>query len=64
MSAPPPHHRGARPRDTPHAPRVRYACVACEFEDFQSAHSIRRHMVRIHNLALLSKGVLSLTSDM
>jgi len=51
MSAPPPHHRGARPRDTPPAPRVRYACVACEFEDFQFAHSLRRHMVRIHNLA-------------
>jgi len=51
MSAPPPHHRGARTRDTTPAPRVRYACVACEFEDFQSALSFRRHIVHIHNIA-------------
>jgi len=51
MSAPPPHHRGARPRDTPPAPRVRYVCVACELEDFQSAHNLHRQMVRIHNIA-------------
>jgi len=51
MSVPPSHHRGAQPKDTVSAPRVRYACVACEFEDFKTAHSLRRHMIQIHNIA-------------
>jgi len=51
MSATPPYPHGARPKDTTPAPRVRYACVAGEFEDFKNAHSLRRHMVQVHNLA-------------
>jgi len=51
MSALPPHHRGARPKTTLPALRVRYACVACEFENFKTAQSLRRHMVQFHNLA-------------
>jgi len=51
MSVLPPPHRGARPKTTVLASKVRYACVACEFENFKTAHSLRRHMVKMHNLA-------------
>jgi len=51
MSAPPPYPRGARPKDNMPASRVRYACVACEFEHFKTAHSLHCHMVQVHNLA-------------
>jgi len=51
MSAPPPHHRGAHPKTMTPAPKVRYACVACAFEYFQTAHSLRRHMIRVQNFS-------------
>jgi len=51
MSAPPPHHRGAHPKTTGPPIDISYACVACPIKDFKTAHSLRRHMVRIHNLA-------------
>jgi len=50
-SALPPHHRGARPKTTGPTTNVKYACVACEFSDFKSAPSLRRHMIRVHNIA-------------
>jgi len=57
MSTPPPQHRGARPKTRTSAPRVKYACVACAFEDFKTAHSLRRHMIRVQTLpvTLLSR---------
>jgi len=64
MSAPPHQHRGARPKTTVPTARVRYACVACEFSDFQTAHSLRRHVVQVHDLSsdTSSRVVRSLTS--
>jgi len=50
-SAPPPHHRGARPKTTRTTVSINYECVACPFKDFKNAHSLRRHMIRVHNLA-------------
>jgi len=49
MSSRQPPHRGARPKDTLTVPRLRYACVACQSEDFLSAHSLHCHLVRIHD---------------
>jgi len=43
-------HAFARPKDPPTAPRLKYACVAYEFSDFGTAHSLRRHLCRVHNL--------------
>jgi len=51
MSAPPPQHQGARPKTRTSAPRVKYVCDACAIEAFKTAHSLRRHMIRVHNLA-------------
>jgi len=51
MSAPPSHYIGARPKTTGTPSNIKYACVACEFSDFKTAHSLRRHMIRVHNLA-------------
>jgi len=51
MSTPPPHHRGARPKTNMATTNVKYACVACTFKDFKTAHSLRRHMIRVDNLA-------------
>jgi len=51
MSVPPPHHRGARPKTTISTTNVKYACVACTFKDFKTAHSLRRHIIWVHNLA-------------
>jgi len=51
MSAHPTHHRGARPKTTVPTPQVRYACVACSFKDFKTAHSLRRHMIQVHNIS-------------
>jgi len=51
MSAPPFQHRGARPKTTGPPSNVKYARMACEFSDFKTANSIRRHMIRVHNLA-------------
>jgi len=50
MSAPPSHHWGARPKITGPPSNVKCACVACEFSDFKTAHSLR-HMIRVHNIA-------------
>jgi len=50
MSSRQPPYRGARPKEPLSVPHIRYSCVACDFEDFQSAHSLRRHLVRIHDL--------------
>jgi len=43
MSAPPYQHRGARPKTT--VTQVKYACVACDFSDFMTAHSLWRHLI-------------------
>jgi len=51
MSTPPPHYRGAHPKTTTSTTSVKHACVACAFEDFKTAHSQRRHMIRVHSLA-------------
>jgi len=51
MSAPPFHHRGARPKTTGPPSNITYACIACQFSDFKTAHSLRRHLIRVHNLA-------------
>jgi len=51
MSAHPNHPRGVRPKTTVATPKVRYACVACEFEDFKTAHSLRRHLIQIPNIS-------------
>jgi len=51
MSAHPSHPRGARPKTTIATPKVRYACVACEFQDFKTTHSLRRHLIQIHNIS-------------
>jgi len=50
MSACQPPHRGARPTEPLSVPRIRYACIACQFDNFQSAHSLRRHLAKIHDL--------------
>jgi len=51
MSAHPNHPCGARPKTTVATPKVRYACVACGFEDFKMAHSLRQHLIQIHNIS-------------
>jgi len=51
MSAPPTHHQGARPKTKRSTVNVSFACVACKFSDFKTTHSLRRHMIRVHNLA-------------
>jgi len=51
MSAPHNHHRGDRPKTTATAPQVKYACVACDFSDFKTAHSLRPHMIQVHNIS-------------
>jgi len=51
ISALPPHHRGARPKTTGPTANVKYACVACAFDEFKTAHSLRQHMIRVHNIA-------------
>jgi len=51
MSAPSPHHHGARPKTITPTPTIRYACVAYFFEDFKTAHSLRCHMIQVHNIA-------------
>jgi len=51
MSAPLSHPRGARPKTTGPPSNLKYACVACKFSNFKTAHSFRRHMIYVHNLA-------------
>jgi len=51
MSAPPSHHRGARPKTIGPPSNLKYACVACQFSNFKTAHSLRRHIFRVQNLA-------------
>jgi len=51
MSALPSHHRRARPKTTGPPSDIKYTCIACAFSDFKTAHSLRRHMIRVHNLA-------------
>jgi len=51
MAAPPPHPSGARPKTTVATPKIRYACVVCDFEDFKTAHSLRRHLIQFHTLS-------------
>jgi len=51
MSSPPPQHCSARPKTTVPGLQVKYACVACNFYDFKTAHSLRRHLIQVHNLS-------------
>jgi len=51
MSAPHYQHRGARPKTTVTAPKVKNACVACDFFDFKTARSFCRHLIQVHNLS-------------
>jgi len=51
MSSPPSQHRGARPKTTVPGLPVKYACVMCYFSDFKTAHSLRRHLIQVHNLS-------------
>jgi len=50
MSVHPTHPQSARPKTTIATPKVRYACVVCHFEDFKTAHSLRRHLIQFHNI--------------
>jgi len=51
MYLPPTHPQGARLKTTTVTPKIRYACVVCDFQDFKTAHSLRRHLIQIHNLS-------------